>query len=658
MKRCMTWIKSFLILAGILSINSVGLAGVDGVHVVKGDENMKNQLNQTDGPARVVLEGVPRIGWGTGTAVGSVTTFPMSLWACMEFMGESYPVEYVFATSGAAFRLFWKPNWYADNVGIEWTEDPRESYLHALEALGYESEYISKEEDRDNASYFRRRIIESIRDKGRPVIAQGVIGPPEWCIIAGYDEYGEILMGWNYFQGGPGAELEPSGYFCKRNWFEDTHNLVIIGEKQELPPLGERYQETLQFATQIVRTPVTRDRPSGLAAYTAWAEALLRDEDFPAGDVAIARQHLQSHDENMNVVGEGRWCAWRFLRQAAEDMPAISDDLMEAAKCYEAEYMLMCQGWNLMGGLGSYSQDQGVKFADPTIRRQISSLILQARGKDEEAVRHIERALERWTAPIPKALTYEDDTPMVLIPAGEFQMGDVFSEGGTDERPIHTVYVDAFYIDTHEVTNAQYRRFVQATGHRAPEGFGYVNGEWVGFKPWLDENFNGDDQPVVCVSWVDARAYCEWAGKRLPTEAEWEKAARGGLVGRKFPWGNEAPDGTQCNFADGNADDGYQYTSSVGSFAPNGYGLYDMAGNVWEWCSDWYDPAYYSKSPRENPAGPSSGTSRVLRGGSWNLNSYYMRVSFRFPGVPEHSHGVAEHSCNFVGFRCAQGAKP
>jgi len=125
----------------------------------------------------------------------------------------------------------------------------------------------------------------------------------------------------------------------------------------------------------------------------------------------------------------------------------------------------------------------------------------------------------------------------------------------------------------------------------------------------------------------------------------------GGLVGRKFPWGDEAPDGTQCNFADGNADDGYQYTSSVGSFAPNGYGLYDMAGNVWEWCSDWYDPAYYSKSPRENPAGPSSGTSRVLRGGSWNLNSYYMRVSFRFPGVPEHSHGVAEHSCNFVGFK-------
>ena len=619
---------------------------------VKGDENVKNQLSQPDGPARVVLEGVPRIDVHTGTAVGSVTTFPMSLWACMEFMGESYPVECVFATSGAAFRLFWKPNWYADNIGVEWTEDRRESYLHALEAFGYESEYISKEEGRDNASYFRSRIIESIRDKGRPVIAQGVIGPPEWCIIAGYDEYGDVLMGWNYFQGGPEAELEPSGYFRKRNWFEDTHNLVIIGEKQEQPPLGERYQGTLRWATQIVRTPVTRDRPSGLAAYTAWAEALLRDEDFPAGDISIARQHLQSHDENMNVVAEGRWCAWQFLKQVAEDMPAISDDLLEAATCYEAEYMLMCQGWNLMGGLGAYSQDQGVKFADPTIRRQISSLILQARNKDEEAVSHIERVLERWTAPLPKTFTYEDYTPIVLIPAGEFQMGDAFSEGGTDERPIHTVYVDTFYIDTHEVTNAQYRRFVQATGHRAPEGCGYVNGEWLaGFKPWLDANFNGDDQPVVCVSWEDAKAYCEWAGKRLPTEAEWEKAARGVLVGKKFPWGDEDPNGTQCNFADRNADDGYQYTSPVDSFAPNGYGLYDMAGNVWEWCSDWYDPSYYSKSPKENPTGPSSGASRVLRGGSWNLNPYYMRVSFRFPGVPEYSH-------NFVGFRCAQDAKP
>ncbi|MFC1718367.1 formylglycine-generating enzyme family protein [Candidatus Poribacteria bacterium] len=386
--------------------------------------------------------------------------------------------------------------------------------------------------------------------------------------------------------------------------------------------------------------------------YTAWAEALLRDGDFPAGDIAIARQHLQSHDENMNVVGEGRWCAWRFLKQVAEDMPAISDDLLEAATCYEAEYMLMCQGWNLMGGLGHYSQDQGVKFADPTIRRQISSLILQARSKDEEAVSHIERALERWTTPLPKTLTYGDDTPMVLIPAGEFQMGDAFSEGGIDERPIHTVYMDAFYIAAYEVTNAQYRRFVQATGHRAPEGWSYVNGEWrLGFKPWLDTNFNGDDQPVLCVSWEDAKAYCEWAGKRLPTEAEWEKAARGGLVGKKFPWGDEDPDGTQCNFADRNAGDGYQYASPVGGFAPNGYGLYDMAGNVWEWCSDWYDPSYYSDSFKENPTGPSSGTSRVLRGGSWNLNPYYMRVSFRFPGVPKYSH-------NFVGFRCAQDAKP
>ena len=127
--------------------------------------------------------------------------------------------------------------------------------------------------------------------------------------------------------------------------------------------------------------------------------------------------------------------------------------------------------------------------------------------------------------------TEEDDVGMVLIPAGEFEMGDHFNEGLADELPVHTVSLDDFYMDVNEVTNAQYKKFVEATGHREPKGYGFVDGEVKdGFEPWKSPYFNGDNQPVVCVSWHDAMAYAQWAGKRLPTEAEWEKAARGGLI--------------------------------------------------------------------------------------------------------------------------------
>jgi len=254
-------------------------------------------------------------------------------------------------------------------------------------------------------------------------------------------------------------------------------------------------------------------------------------------------------------------------------------------------------------------------------------------------------------------LTEKDD--MVLIPAGEFQMG---SNESDDEKPIHTVYLDAFYIDKYEVTNAQYRKFVKA-GHKEPEGYGYVNGTWqTGFKPWSDSNFKGDNQPVVCVSWEDAKAYADWIGKRLPTEAEWEKAARGGVTGKKYVWGDEFPPSKNAgNFADISAkkvfinwsiidgyDDGYTYTAPVGSFKPNGYGLYDMAGNVWEWCSDWYDSNYYATSPKLNPAGSASGSYRVLRGGSWLFfrNGSLLRVSNRDYGAPTLLYYK-------LGFRCA-----
>lgn len=248
---------------------------------------------------------------------------------------------------------------------------------------------------------------------------------------------------------------------------------------------------------------------------------------------------------------------------------------------------------------------------------------------------------------------------MVLIPAGTFQMGSPI--GDVDEAPVHMVELDAFYIDQHEVTNAEYQAFVTATGHLAPRGIGYTAVyEFLkqDYRPWRDSGFNHPNQPVTTVTWFDATTYCEWAGKRLPTEAEWEKAARGGLEGTRYPWGDAEPDNTTANFADSqtefewrsaNVNDGYLFTAPVGTFPPNGYGLFDMAGNVWEWCADWYSPAYYAESPSRNPKGPDTGERRVLRGGTWYRAAHTLRNAERVSDFPE-------NSLNVVGFRCAMDA--
>ena len=201
-----------------------------------------------------------------------------------------------------------------------------------------------------------------------------------------------------------------------------------------------------------------------------------------------------------------------------------------------------------------------------------------------------------WRQPV--TWHFNNAGTMVLIPAGDFEMGSNDSEVWDSEKPVHTVYLNAFYIDKYEVTVGQYKQFVQATGHPAPDW-----DEVSQFSPT-------DQHPIIFVSWYDAMAYAQWAGKRLPTQAEWEKAARGGLVGAKYPWGDAAPNGTQCNFADKssnlswadmNADDGYQFTAPVGSFPGNRYDLFDMAGNVMEWCLDANPTDFDSSSARRNP---------------------------------------------------------
>jgi formylglycine-generating enzyme required for sulfatase activity len=203
---------------------------------------------------------------------------------------------------------------------------------------------------------------------------------------------------------------------------------------------------------------------------------------------------------------------------------------------------------------------------------------------------------------------------MVYVPAGEFIMGSAASDGVAqdDEKPQHKVYLDAFWIDKTEVTNAQYKKCVAAGVCKAS-------------RCADDPRFNGDAQPVVCVSWDDATAYVQWAGGRLPTEPEWEKAARG-TDGRLWPWGN-AWDAGKVN----SEEQGLGKPTAVGSYPAGAspYGALDMAGNVWEWVADWYDGGYYARSPGRNPPGPDSGGFKVVRGGAFYHNWRSVRCAAR-----------------------------
>jgi len=229
-------------------------------------------------------------------------------------------------------------------------------------------------------------------------------------------------------------------------------------------------------------------------------------------------------------------------------------------------------------------------------------------------------------------ITGKDGAPMVLVPAGEFTMGS--DKGDDDEQPIHRVFLDSFYIDKFEVTNGRFAKFVKAIQLEPPWGFADKE------TPIVDA-----DRPVRWVNWMDAMGYCLWAGKRLPTEAEWEKAARG-PDGRIYPWGNDSPTPAQAVFG---LKEGVDTVAPVGNRdkGKSPYGVHDMAGNLYEWTMDWYDEQFYKNIPAINPRGPAEGTTKAQRGGSYTNSPYRLRSTFRTKGDP------TEHEPN-VGFRCAQ----
>jgi formylglycine-generating enzyme required for sulfatase activity len=273
------------------------------------------------------------------------------------------------------------------------------------------------------------------------------------------------------------------------------------------------------------------------------------------------------------------------------------------------------------------------------------------------------------------AATSPEATAMALVPAGEFLMGTPAGSGGLpDEIPQRSVFLSAFYMDRYEVSNQDYLAFVTLTNHRMPENANAASTLWSNRTP-----MSGIERhPVVNVSWTDADAYCRWAGKRLPTEAEWEKSARG-TDGRRYPWGNEWEislansasywAGRTVEFDSGADWDafwikgegariardkglkGEVLTMPVGSFsaATSVYGLFDMAGNVAEWVQDWYDPNYYKSAPLVDPSGPARGAIKSMRGGSWLKPAVSLRASDR-------DWGTMDSRPSGTGFRCAKDA--
>lgn len=281
---------------------------------------------------------------------------------------------------------------------------------------------------------------------------------------------------------------------------------------------------------------------------------------------------------------------------------------------------------------------------------------------------------------------------MVYLPGGEFLMGTESEVGFIQdgEGPVRSVHVNPFYIDVHAVSNADFKAFVDETGYITDAekfGWSFVFYQFVSEEtkkkvkhrsyttPWWlvveganwqkpegeDSNLEGRmKHPVIHVSWQDAKAYCEWSGKRLPTEAEWEYAARGGLEQQTYPWGDElTPKGEYyCNIWQGSFPkvndilDGYVGTAPVDAFPSNGYGLKNVAGNVWEWCSDWFSPNFHLNGTRENLTGPPSGDTKVMRGGSYLCHESYCnryRVAARTSNTPDSSTGN-------IGFRCVKDA--
>lgn len=378
-------------------------------------------------PERLVLENVPQVAfYGGGKRCPEDICWPSALRAALEYLGDpqvgcnacrthaadgdmhlgcSYALHLV--TSGLAFQQLWRPgDWeYADDVP-RMTPEPLGPYRHALEAMGYSFEVLANPATTNplalqpalapagDEAAFRSRIAESLR-AGRPVVALGVVGPPESGLVAGYDEGGDVLIGWSFFQGFPemndGVAFEPNGQYRVRNWYPKTAAIIILGERGERPPLKDTLRAAYRRAVALVRTEDLYGYLGGLAAFEAWAEAMEDDANWPE-DAAVRRARYDRHQTTVGNVAEGRWYAAVAIAAHAMacDEIAAPEQLLAAASCYARMHRLMWDVWGCAGGIGG-DDAKVAQGTTPEARRRIAALLREARDADAAAAEHLER---------------------------------------------------------------------------------------------------------------------------------------------------------------------------------------------------------------------------------------------------------------------------
>jgi len=360
---------------------------------------------------------------------------------------------------------------------------------------------------------------------------------------------------------------------------------------------AERFPSARAFVAQLREALLAEQQAARLAPLYAQLQAAAARQEW--AEVLALGGRIQALDPAYRDVVEWMGRARDYLRRPPRRLPRGRPAWL----------------WRVGGGVAALLLVIGVAVV--VVPRLIGTLLLPPRpievtipvGPPAEA-----DIGDTWTRPA-------DGMVMVYVPAGEFLMGSSDADGQAEdnEKPQHTVYLDAYWIDRTEVTNAQYRKCVEAGACPEP-------------GCWDEDSYNAPGQPVVCVSWDDAQTYAASVGGRLPTEAEWEKAARG-TDGRMFPWGNNVPDCNRASYSNC-----VERPAIVGSYLAGAspYGALDMAGNVWEWVADWYDEGYYARSPARNPQSPASGDSRVLRGGAFDGAAGLVRCAYRYGYAPDY----------------------
>ncbi len=364
-------------------------------------------------PERVLLSGVPRVAFYSGGArCPEDITFASCLRAALEFLGDcpgcrhlathpaGSPVSCSYAwflgVTGHAFSLIWEHGWSPGNGNLHWiANDPSEPYRRGLEAAGRGGQVWLRGAAWPAEAALRDAIKSSLR-AGRPAIALGVAGPPEAGLITGYDDDGDVLMGWSFFQDMPefsaGLAFEPTGEFRARDWYAGMEGLITLGEPAQAPPLEELVRSALRFGLERMRTPSIAGRHAGLAAYDAWIGHLLMDGVFDTSDAEVLAERFGVHDAMVGNLAELRWYGSLFPSQVASDQPWMAPELLRAAACMTEEHKLMWDAWGLVGGIGR-DPAKVQKLAEPDVRRALAEVIRASRAQYKEVADHIEAAL-------------------------------------------------------------------------------------------------------------------------------------------------------------------------------------------------------------------------------------------------------------------------